>query len=91
METYLRYYATDKGHHASVEYSSGLGLDSRFPTLEKTAKKLLEQIHQENESIPLKRQNGPTKHDAEQLNLFDENPRPLTKEEEEKFLKLLGI
>jgi hypothetical protein len=91
MKTYLRYYATENLYHASAEYASGLGLDSRFPTLEKTAKKLLEQIHKENEEIPEKRHNGPTNHDIEQLNLFHHNPRPLSDEEEKRFLRLLGI
>lgn len=91
MKSYLRYYATEKLYHVSAEYSSGLGLDSRFPTLEKTAKNLLKMMQEENHQLPLKMQNGPTKHDKEQLNYLNQHPRPLTKEEEKNFLKLLGV
>lgn len=91
MRTSLRYYATQKRYHATAEFDFGLGIDSRFSTLEKTAEELLKEIRKQNEEIPLRTQNGPNSHDIQQLKYLNEYTRPLTRDEERKFLDLLGL
>lgn len=100
MRTYLRYYATEKKHsevrhfptyNATAEYSSGFALDSRFSTLEETANRLVKEIKKQGEKIPEKMKNGPTRHDIIQHGYLREKARPLTAEEEQRFLQLLGL
>jgi hypothetical protein len=91
MTSSLRYYATEKLYHASAEYDHGLAIDSRFSTLEKTAEELLKAIKKENEELPWSTRNGANRDDHYQHGLRKENPRPLSQEEEEKFLDLLGL
>ncbi|MBN2459864.1 hypothetical protein JXB28_06280 [Candidatus Woesearchaeota archaeon] len=91
MRTSLRYYSTEKRYHATAEFSSGLAIDSRFPSLELTAQELMKKIVEFDEEIPMRTQNGPTGHDIQQLKYLNEYTRPLSQEEEEKFLDLLGL
>jgi len=91
MRNYLRYYATDKRFHVTASYSSGLCIDSRYSTLEKTAKEFLQEIRKEGIKLPTSTVNKPTRHDITQLKYRGETVRPLTEAEERKFLKLLGL